>query len=131
MYVDRDGEVKKSFASRSPPLGILPDSDFESTLDYFSWQESGALVVCSDGVTEANPDRQPFGLDGILQAMRKQVHWIFRAPSPRPSTSIWPGMKTTTTFRWWWCAAPEPAHSADSTPGSVLAAGSHQPNNAG
>lgn len=71
MYVDRHGAVLKSFASRSPPLGILPDAAFESGLDDFSWQDSGALVVCSDGVTEAyGPDNQPFGLTGILTAMR-------------------------------------------------------------
>ena len=70
MYVDRRGEVLKSFGSRSPPLGILPDNAFESSLDYFSWQDGGSLIVCSDGVTEAYDDsRQPFGVDGILRAV--------------------------------------------------------------
>lgn len=72
MYIGKNGEVLRTFRSKAPPLGILPDSEFESTLDYFNWQESGALVVCSDGVTEAyNADRQPFGLDGMLAAIRQ------------------------------------------------------------
>jgi len=70
IFVDKQGQMHKSFRSSSPPLGILPDADFESTLDYYNWENSGALIVCSDGITEAYDHTElPFGIEGILKAV--------------------------------------------------------------
>ncbi|MBV8679549.1 MAG: SpoIIE family protein phosphatase [Aquitalea sp.] len=70
-YVDRQGQILKHFSSCSPPLGILPDGDFEASLDYYQWQSPGSLIVCSDGITEAaNANGQAFGIEGIKAAVR-------------------------------------------------------------
>lgn len=71
FYLGADGQIEKQFISSNPPLGILPDDEFEATLDVHRWRQDGELIVCSDGVTEAYGNAHvAFGAEGVAQAAR-------------------------------------------------------------
>ncbi|CAK0751554.1 two-component system, HptB-dependent secretion and biofilm response regulator [Gammaproteobacteria bacterium] len=71
LFVDKNGEVARSFFSVHPPLGILAEDAFDSTLEVYQWQHSGQLLMCSDGLLEAE-DLQgvPFGFNNLYQILR-------------------------------------------------------------
>jgi anti-sigma regulatory factor (Ser/Thr protein kinase) len=48
-----DGQVLARFESSHPPLGILPDHEFDASQQVFSIDRHSQLVMVSDGVTEA------------------------------------------------------------------------------
>jgi CheY-like chemotaxis protein/serine phosphatase RsbU (regulator of sigma subunit) len=67
LFVNRQGRVSMQWASLHPPLGILPENIFSGMTETAVFQESGDLVLCSDGLVEAeNPDGQWLGLDGAV-----------------------------------------------------------------
>jgi serine phosphatase RsbU (regulator of sigma subunit) len=60
VYVRSNGELH-NFRSRHLPLGVLDADAFESTTEIFH-ALPGALLLCSDGLTEAeNASGEPFG----------------------------------------------------------------------
>lgn len=70
-FLNRHGELEKTFRSTHPPLGTLPPEAFEPQQEQYQWQHDGEIIVCSDGITEArNTAQQQFGEDGVLQAAR-------------------------------------------------------------
>ena len=70
-FLNRHGELEKTFRSAHPPLGTLPPEAFEQQQEQYEWRHDGEIIVCSDGVTEArNAAQQQFGEDGVLQAAR-------------------------------------------------------------
>ncbi|MFC3627164.1 SpoIIE family protein phosphatase [Vogesella amnigena] len=52
-FINERGEVEKQFVSSHPPLGILPNADFDPAVEVFRWNQPGRVMVCSDGLTEA------------------------------------------------------------------------------
>jgi CheY-like chemotaxis protein/anti-sigma regulatory factor (Ser/Thr protein kinase) len=72
LLVGGDGDIRMRWPSRHPPLGILNEALFSGTAETVSYQEAGELVLCSDGVIEAEaPDGRQFGqvaLERLLTA---------------------------------------------------------------
>ncbi|MEW6677374.1 MAG: fused response regulator/phosphatase [Pseudomonadota bacterium] len=70
LYVNRAGEVATRWPSQHPPLGILPDKVFSSETVTVVFQEPGELVLCSDGLVEAeNHVGQWLGLEGVTRLL--------------------------------------------------------------
>lgn len=70
--LNAQGEVVLLFPSRHLPLGILPEMQFDSKTESFALQEPLRLVMCSDGLVEAEDhDRAPFGYPRLLQAVQQ------------------------------------------------------------
>ncbi|MBN3004347.1 SpoIIE family protein phosphatase [Chromobacterium alkanivorans] len=70
LMFDPQGRKIKQFRSEHPPLGILAARQFDRSLETSMLKPEHALVVCSDGITEAQADNgQMFGLDGVIKAV--------------------------------------------------------------
>lgn len=70
VFVTLDGKVSMQWASNHPPLGILPAGLFSGTTETVVFHEPGQLVLCSDGLVEAeNPEGRWLGLDGALDLL--------------------------------------------------------------
>lgn len=70
VYVNRQGQVATSWASRHPPLGILPDAIFSGETETMVIHEPGDLVLCSDGLVEAEtPGGDWLGMEGVLELL--------------------------------------------------------------
>ncbi|MCP5278501.1 MAG: fused response regulator/phosphatase [Thiobacillus sp.] len=68
LYVDRSGEVLNTWVSRHPPLGILPSGLFSGMTETVVFNEPGDLVLCSDGLVEAEtPQGEWLGLEGVTR----------------------------------------------------------------
>ncbi len=67
LFVNPEGKVSMQWASCHPPLGILPDKLFSGMTETAVFQEPGELVLCSDGLVEAeNPEGKWLGLAGAV-----------------------------------------------------------------
>lgn len=67
VHMQKNGEMHK-FRSRHLPLGIVDADDFEATTEIFR-APPGTLLLCSDGLTEAeNAAGEPFG-EARLEAL--------------------------------------------------------------
>lgn len=74
LMFDPQGRKIKQFRSEHPPLGILAARQFDRSLETSVLRPEHALVVCSDGITEAQADNgRMFGLDGVIKAV--QAGW--------------------------------------------------------
>ena len=70
LFINTRGKVAMQWASNHPPLGILPDTLFSGMTETVVFHEPGDLVLCSDGLTEAeNPAGGWFALDGVCAAL--------------------------------------------------------------
>ena len=70
LFVNLEGKVSMQWASLHPPLGILPDTVFSGMTETAVFQEPGELVLCSDGLVEAeDPDGRWLGLDGTVSLL--------------------------------------------------------------
>lgn len=68
--VDRWGRIVHEFPSAQLPLGIVDNKDIDPNPVVFDWEEESQLVLCSDGLLEAeNVDSQPFGASALVAAM--------------------------------------------------------------
>lgn len=66
LFINTRGEIAMHWASNHPPLGILPDKLFSGMTETVVFHEPGDLVLCSDGLTEAeNPAGGWFAIDGV------------------------------------------------------------------
>ncbi|MDP2433597.1 MAG: fused response regulator/phosphatase [Pseudomonadota bacterium] len=66
LFINTRGEVAMQWASNHPPLGILPDKLFSGMTETVVFHEPGDLLLCSDGLTEAeNPAGGWFAIDGV------------------------------------------------------------------
>lgn len=66
-FVTDSGIVKRIWKSAYPALGILSDADFDSNPQVYQWNEPGEIVLCSDGLTEAeNEQGEAFGTQQLL-----------------------------------------------------------------
>jgi CheY-like chemotaxis protein len=62
LFVDENGMIQRSWKSIHPALGILQDHEFDATSEVFHWSGPGQLIMCSDGLIEAqNQDGEEFG----------------------------------------------------------------------
>jgi CheY-like chemotaxis protein/anti-sigma regulatory factor (Ser/Thr protein kinase) len=67
LYINRQGKVLNTWVSRHPPLGILPSSVFSGMTETVVFSEPGDLVLCSDGLVEAEtPQGEWLGLEGVI-----------------------------------------------------------------
>lgn len=71
LLLDDRGQVAQRFGSRQLPLGILPSAEGKVECEAFQWAAPGQIVLCSDGLTEAeNAAGQPFGKAGLEQVLQ-------------------------------------------------------------
>ncbi|MEW5789257.1 MAG: fused response regulator/phosphatase [Pseudomonadota bacterium] len=69
LFFSSDGEVVLEWASAHPPLGILPPPVFSATTETAVCHEPGDLLLCSDGLVEAeDPAGRWFTLDGVRRS---------------------------------------------------------------
>jgi len=73
LFINDQGEVAMRWPSRHPPLGILPPALFSGATEVVNYQNSGEMVLFSDGIIEAeNPDGQRLNMSG-LEALLAQA----------------------------------------------------------
>lgn len=73
MLVSTDGNILHRWRSNHPPLGILDSEDFDGQTDAYYWHEAAQLIICSDGVAEAENDSgERFGNEQIVKALSCQ-----------------------------------------------------------
>ncbi len=71
LQVDDSGRVIQRFVSRQLPLGILPSAEAGIGHDEFGWNEASQIVLCSDGLTEAeSAGGEAFGMRGLEAALQ-------------------------------------------------------------
>lgn len=71
LFVTADGLMVREWRSQHPPLGILADDTFDTAADTWHWHEEGELIICSDGLIDAeDPAGQAFGRARLHDAMR-------------------------------------------------------------
>ncbi|KUM03680.1 SpoIIE family protein phosphatase [Chromobacterium subtsugae] len=72
VFAADDGALLKEWKSQFPPLGIFGVEDFRWESETYFWEQSGQLVLCSDGLTEAEDAQgRQFGSRGVLQALAR------------------------------------------------------------
>ena len=70
LLINDGGAVVQRFVSRQLPLGILPSAEADIACEVFAWNAPSQIVLCSDGLTEAeNPFGQAFGAAGLEQTL--------------------------------------------------------------
>jgi len=66
---DRWGRVSHTFRSENLPLGIVNNDELGGEPQHFTWERESQLILCSDGLLEANnPQGVQFGVDGLISA---------------------------------------------------------------
>lgn len=71
LFVAVDGDIDARWPSQHMPLGILSPADFSGATETFNYQRGGELVLCSDGVIEAEDAAgQRFDQDKIEALLR-------------------------------------------------------------
>jgi serine phosphatase RsbU (regulator of sigma subunit) len=71
LRVDDAGRVVQRFVSSQLPLGILPSAEIVPRHDEFTWDAPCQIMLCSDGLTEAeNASGEPFGRSGLERALQ-------------------------------------------------------------
>lgn len=71
LLVDGQGAVVRRFSSAHLPLGITALGRDEVVPEVFSWAEDSQLILCSDGLTEAeNAAGEQFGVRRLEDALR-------------------------------------------------------------
>ncbi len=69
FYVQNDGAIHK-FHSQHPPLGLVEAEGFDTSTETI-YPPPGSLVLCSDGLTEAeNTYGEPFGEERLETVLR-------------------------------------------------------------
>ncbi|MBU1364408.1 MAG: response regulator [Gammaproteobacteria bacterium] len=69
VLFDRWGRVSQTFPSSNLPLGIVSNDELGGEPQHFNWVEESQLVLCSDGLLEANnPQGVQFGATGLIAA---------------------------------------------------------------
>lgn len=67
-------EIIKRFESTHLALGILPDESFDETTEFVSCEGNNAVVLYSDGLTEAeNSTGKPFDESMLLDVLKKDI----------------------------------------------------------
>ncbi|MBI5330942.1 MAG: fused response regulator/phosphatase [Betaproteobacteria bacterium] len=75
LFMNTAGEITMRWPSRHPPLGILPEAVFSGLTETIGFHEPGDLVMCSDGLVEAeDPADVWFGLEGVARVFAQTPH---------------------------------------------------------
>jgi len=71
FMLNREGKREYQFKPRHLAMGILPPDKFDSSVEYFSYENNGSsLVMFSDGVIELeNESGEQFGMERLLEAV--------------------------------------------------------------
>jgi len=70
VFMASNGKVSMQWSSNHPPLGVLPPAVFSSTTETVVCHEPGQLLLCSDGLVEAeDPEGRWLGLAGSLDLL--------------------------------------------------------------
>jgi CheY-like chemotaxis protein/anti-sigma regulatory factor (Ser/Thr protein kinase) len=70
LFINSEGEVLCKWVSQHPPLGILPDKLFSGLTETMEFHEPGDLVLCSDGLVEAEtPEGEWLALTGVARLL--------------------------------------------------------------
>ena len=70
LFVTQEGMVAMRWISRHPPLGILTDGQFSGATDTAVFNEPGELLLCSDGLIEAeNHDGTWLNEEGVMRLL--------------------------------------------------------------
>jgi CheY-like chemotaxis protein len=88
VFLDDAGGVAMRWPSRHPPLGILAESDFSGETQSARVQAAGDLLICSDGLLEAeSPHGDRLSLEGVVDGLA-------RAPLERRFQRLVDGLET-------------------------------------
>jgi two-component system, HptB-dependent secretion and biofilm response regulator len=69
ILIDRWGRSEQAFVPANLPLGIVDNDEMECQPVEFTWTKESQIVLCSDGLIEANNRYHvQFGLSGLLAA---------------------------------------------------------------
>jgi serine phosphatase RsbU (regulator of sigma subunit) len=69
-FIADRGQILRQWPSRQPALGALRDADFDATTERWKWPEAGQVIVCSDGVIEAESEAgERVGHERVLATM--------------------------------------------------------------
>ena len=70
LFVRHDGRILRSWPSAHPALGILGAEEFSDQTEVLHWVEGGQLLMCSDGLLEAeNAEGEAFGEERIRRVL--------------------------------------------------------------
>ncbi|CAK0751541.1 two-component system, HptB-dependent secretion and biofilm response regulator [Gammaproteobacteria bacterium] len=70
LFLGKNGRTLKNFNSSHLPLGVLPEKDFDSNFESYSYSSSGQFLTYSDGLLEAeNPHGVPFGFASLIKIL--------------------------------------------------------------
>lgn len=70
FLLDGDGRISLEFASTHLPLGIVDNNDIDAEPCDFAWTKDNQLLLCSDGLLEAeNAEGEPFGAARLAVAV--------------------------------------------------------------
>ena len=72
LWLDERGQLVQRFNSRQLALGIVDSEAMDVRPIKFEWQGTGQLVICSDGVLEAeNAAGEAFGEERLTEVLRQ------------------------------------------------------------
>jgi two-component system, HptB-dependent secretion and biofilm response regulator len=67
------GDILYTWKSKHLPLGILEDEFFSTDTEYFVYQRHSQIILCSDGLLEAeNKEQIQFGQDKLMQVIQDE-----------------------------------------------------------
>lgn len=70
LRIDAAGAVRERIASRHLPLGVADEAEPYWQTESFEWREEGQIVLCSDGLLEAeNAAGEAFGSERLAAAL--------------------------------------------------------------
>lgn len=71
-YCNENGEVHRALESSSPALGIIPEDSFNSNTDMIVAEQPGSIIICSDGLLDAeNAAGQHYGEERLLAVLKE------------------------------------------------------------
>lgn len=72
VFVSDGGTVLRTWKSVHPALGILSDAEFDSNPQVYLWDEPGEIILCSDGLPEAEDSAGiPFSMTRFLSLLSR------------------------------------------------------------
>lgn len=72
VFVTDGGVVQRIWKSSHPALGILSDAEFDSNPKVYLWDEPGEIILCSDGLPEAeNSPGIPFSMTRFMSLLSR------------------------------------------------------------
>ncbi|MEK6662466.1 MAG: fused response regulator/phosphatase [Pseudomonadota bacterium] len=72
VFVTDGGVVQRIWKSVHPALGILSDAEFDSNPQVYLWDEPGEIILCSDGLPEAEDSAGiPFSMTRFLSLLSR------------------------------------------------------------